>query len=100
MSRAELDNSANIMADEFGSVGSYQPLAGGTLDIDVVMTYGADVLSSDGASFERRDLAAVRMADVATPVQGDRLDVGTDSYLVDIWTVSGSMWQITLKASA
>ncbi len=93
--RSEIQTSADIVAEEFGSLGTYEPLSGGSLDIPVVMFYGSEFMTDEFAS-EQRDTAHVRMADVPTPAQGDTLIVDGETWSVDSYVRSGAMWALTL----
>ena len=93
--RATLDRSATIVAEEFGSSAIYSPIVGDPVELLAVMTYQAELLGP-GEGIERRDIADVRMDDIATPVQGDVLNVDGDVYEVDRFDRSGSLWRLIL----
>lgn len=88
--------SAPIVAGEFGSPATYTPLSSGIpLDLDAVMTYGAEVVI--GEVYERRDIAHIQRTLISDPSKGDSLLVDSvDSYLVDSWSRSGDLWQLVL----
>ena len=102
MSRAELDESAAIMAAEFGSTGTYTPILPGNTDpvpVTPVMTYRSQVVDDFGA-YELRDRANIDWAEYPDePQQGDALEVDGDSYTVDTWEPVGSMWHIVLRTA-
>ena len=93
--RSEIQTSADIVAEEFGALGTYEPAAGGSVELPVVMTYASEFMVDEFAS-EQRDTAHVRMADVPTPAQGDTLTVDGESWTVDSYIRSGAMWALTL----
>lgn len=98
--RAELDESAAIIADEFGTPdGQYTPIAGGDpVTVTPVMTYGSQILDDFGG-YELQDLAEIKMSEIdGHPEQGDLLLVDDDVYSVDTWAPVGSMWHIVLRS--
>ena len=94
--RSEILESADIVAEDFGALGTYGPVAGGSIELPVVMTYASEFMLDEFGS-EQRDIAHVRMSDVADPVQGDQLTVDADSWTVDTFNRSGAMWELTLR---
>lgn len=95
--RSEILESADIVAEAFGALGTYEPVAGGSIDLPVIMRYGSEYMLDEFGS-EQRDIAHVKMSDVAEPVQGDALTVVPDSWTVDTYVQSGAMWELTLRA--
>lgn len=100
--RSELDQSAAIVAAEFGSDGTYVPQAGASLELTraagtgPVMTYGISEIG-DSVSSERADVADIRMDVLTEPSVGDSLVVGDDAYAVDAFQRTGSLWRLTLR---
>ena len=95
--RAEILQSAEIVAEDFGALGTYEPVAGGSIELPVIMTYASEFMLDEFGS-EKRDMAHVKMSDVAEPVQGDSLTVDAESWTVDTFVRSGAMWELTLRA--
>ncbi len=67
----------------FGDDATYTPPAGGAVSTWIMLNQGGDLVSEYGETFEPRQTALLPKSDVALPVIGAALAVGTTTYRID-----------------